>query len=134
MKVIYETRELFKRYTDEETFAKIKEMDTLVEMLEACNKNYADMPAITDASGSYTYAQLYEDAAKFRGVLKANNIPVGSTVGIIGANSYALVKAVLAVTTYGCTALILPMQLDDKTVFGCSMKFNLSALVYHNFF
>ncbi len=132
--MIFETRELFKRYTSEETFAKIKEMDTLVEMLEECNKNYAEMPAITDASGTYTYGQLYTDVAKFRGVLKANNIPAGSTVGIIGANSYALVKAFLAVTTYGCTALVLPMQLDDKTVFGCSMKFNLSGLVYHNFF
>ena len=52
--MIFETRELFKRYTTEETFAKIKEMDTLVEMLEECNKNYAEMPAITDASGTYT--------------------------------------------------------------------------------
>ena len=132
--MIFETRELFRKYTDDVTFEKIKEMDTLAEMLEECNKNYANEFAITDASGSYTFAQLYDDVAQFRGVLKENNVAVGSTVGIIGANSYALVKAFLAVTTYGCTALVLPMQLDDKTIFGCSMKFNLSALVYHNFF
>ncbi len=129
----FETRELFRKYTDEVTFEKIKEMDTLVELMEQCS-NYADIPAITDATGSYTYKQLCDDVAQFRGVLKDNNIAVGSTVGIIGANSYALVKAFLAITTYGCTALVLPMQLDDKTIFGCSMKFNLSALVYHNFF
>ncbi len=131
--MIFETRELFSKYTDEATFAKIKEMDTLVEMLEECNKNYADQFAITDASGSYTYGQLYEDVAEFRGVLKDKGIKAGSTVGVIGANSYALIKAFFAITTYGCTALVLPMQLDDKTIFGCSMKFNLSALVYHNF-
>ena len=130
----FETRELFRKYTDDETFAKIKEMDTLVDMLEECKKNYADQFAITDASGSYTYAQLYEDVAEFRGVLKKNNIPIGSNVGIIGANSYALVKAFLAITTYGCTALVLPMQLDDKTIFGCSMKFRLVGLVYHGIF
>ena len=129
-----ETRELFRKYTDEETFAKIKELDTLVEMLEECKNNYADEFAITDASGSYTYGQLYEDVAQFRGVLKDNDIQVGSNVGIIGANSYDLVKAFLAVTTYGCTALVMPMQLDDKTIFGCSMKFNLSGLIYHNIF
>ena len=125
--MILETRELFRKYTNDETFEKIKEMDTLVEMLEECNKNYANEFAITDASGSYTFAQLYDDVAQFRGVLKDNNVAVGSTVGIIGANSYALVKAFLAITTYGCTALILPMQLDDKTIFGCSMKGIASA-------
>lgn len=130
----FETRELFRKYTSDETFANIKEMDTLVEMLETCKNNYAEQFAITDASGSYTYAQLYEDVAQFRGVLKENNVPVGSNVGVFGANSYDLVKAFLAIATYGCTALILPVQLDDKTIFGCSMKFNLSALVYHNAF
>lgn len=134
MQMQFETRELFRKYTDDETFSKIKEMDTLVEMLESCNQNYADRYAITDASGSYTYAQLYDDVANFRAVLKASNIAVGSKIGIIGANSYQLVKAFLAVTTYGCTALVMPMQLDDKTVFGCSMKFNLSGLVYHGVF
>jgi len=130
----FETRELFRKYTDEETFAKIKEYDTLTEMLEACYTEYGERFAITDASGSYTYAQLYEDVACFRGVLKEQGIQVGSNVGIIGANSYDLVKAFLAVTTYGCTALVMPMQLDDKTVFGCSMKFRLSGLVYHGIF
>ncbi len=130
----FETRELFKKYTDEETFAKIKEMDTLAEMLENINANYKDLCAITDASGCYTYGQLYEDVASFRAVLKENGIEVGSNVGIIGANSYDLVKAFLAVTTYGCTALVMPMQLDDKTIFGCSMKFSLSGLVYQGAF
>ena len=126
----FETRELFRKYTDEETFENIKEYDTLTQMLEACNERYAEKPAITDASGTYTYARLYADVARFRGVLKQNGVSVGSRVGIIGANSYDLVKAFLAVTTYGCTALVMPVQLDDKTVFGCSMKFSLSALVY----
>ncbi|MBO5788746.1 MAG: AMP-binding protein [Clostridia bacterium] len=90
------------------------------------------MPAITDASGTYTYAQLLDDVASFRGVLCQNGIQAGMNVGIYGANSYQLIKAFLAITSYGCTAAILPMQLDDKTVFGCTMKFRLSALVYHD--
>lgn len=130
----FETREQFRKYTNNETFDKIVEFNTLVEMLDSCYQNYADLYAITDASGSYTYAQLYEDVALFRGVLKENNIPSGTNVGIIGANSYDLVKAFLAITTYGCTAFVMPMQLDDKTIFGCSMKFKLSGLVYHNYF
>ena len=89
----FETRELFRKYTDDETFENIKEYDTLTQMLEACNERYAEKPAITDASGTYTYARLYADVARFRGVLKQNGVSVGSRVGIIGANSYNLVKA-----------------------------------------
>lgn len=127
----FETRHLFEKYTDKETFESIKEYDTLVEMMENSVSRYSDEPAITDAGGSYTYAQLDKDVAAFRGALKAQGIATGSRVGIIGANSYSFVKAFLAIATYGCTAVILPMQLDDKTIFGCSMKFGMSALVYH---
>ena len=101
-----ETRHLFEKYTDKETFDNIKEYETLVEMLDNSTEKYADEFAITDASGAYTYRQLERDVAGFRGVLKANGIKAGSRVGIIGANSYSLVKAFLAVTTYGCTAVI----------------------------
>ena len=75
----FETRELFRKYTDEETFAKIKEYDTLTEMLEACYTEYGERFAITDASGSYTYAQLYEDVACFR--LRAPGQGYGCTSG-----------------------------------------------------
>ena len=129
----FETRHLFEKYTDKETFANIKEFETLVEMLDNSVSKYGDNAAITDATGSYTYAQLSKDVAAFRGALKACGIASGSRIGLIGANSYNLVKAFLAITTYGCTAVILPMQLDDKTIFGCSMKFGMSALVYHDF-
>ena len=129
----FETRHLFEKYTDKETFESIKEYDTLVEMLEVAVKKHGEEFAITDAGGSYTYNQLDKDVAAFRGVLKANGIEAGARVGIIGANSYSVVMAFLAATTYGCTAVILPMQLDDKTIFGCSMKFGMKALVYHDF-
>lgn len=128
----FETRHLFEKYTDAETFEKIKEYETITEMLENATCQYGDDFAITDASGSYTYRQLDRDVAAFRGVLKKNGIVAGSRVGMIGANGYQFVKAFLAITTYGCTAVVLPVQLDDKTVFGCSMKFGMTALVYQN--
>ncbi|MBR7112615.1 MAG: acyl--CoA ligase [Clostridia bacterium] len=130
----FETRHLFEKYTDKETFDNIKEYATLVEMLESSVRRYGDDPAITDATGAYSYRDLDRDVAAFRGALKARGILPGARVGIIGANSYQLVKAFLGVTTYGCTAVVLPMQLDDKTVFGCSMKFAMNALVYHDAF
>lgn len=129
----FETRHLFEKYTDPETFEKIREYETLVELLDNSVCLYGEDLAVTDASGSYTYRQLGEDVASFRGVLAKSGIAPGTRIGLIGANSYQFVKAFLAITTYGCTAVVLPMQLDDKTVFGCSMKFGMAALVYHGF-
>lgn len=128
--MLFETKEIFAKYTDAETFARIREFDTICEMLEYCRSEYAERSAITDASGEYTYARLCEDVAGFRAVLKENGIKGGENVGIYSANCYDLVKAFLAVTSFGCTAVVLPAQLDDKTVYGCSLKFRMTALVY----
>ena len=70
----FETRELFAKYTDAETFEKIKEYETLTELLEQSATCYAEEFAITDASGAYTYRQLSDDVAAFRGVLKKNGL------------------------------------------------------------
>ena len=91
----FETRHLFEKYTDKETFDNIKEYATLVEMLESSVRRYGDDPAITDATGAYSYRDLDRDVAAFRGALKARGIVPGARVGIIGANSYQLVKAFL---------------------------------------
>lgn len=128
--MLFETREIFAKYMDAETFARLREFDTVCELLEYCRSEYAELPAITDESGEYTYERLCNDVEAFRAVLKENGIKSSENVGIYGANSYDLVKAFLAVTTYGCTAVVLPAQLDDKTVYGCSLKYRMTALLY----
>ena len=122
-----DTRELFSKYTDEETFNKIREYDTVSEMWLECIKNYSDRPAIIDNGISCSYNQLEADTADFRGAVKADG---AIRVGIYSANSYDFVKAYLAVVTLGYCAVILPAQLDAATVFGCCMKFGINKLVY----
>ncbi|MBQ9414244.1 MAG: acyl--CoA ligase [Clostridia bacterium] len=129
--MIFETRELFRKYTDDATFARIKEYDTVGEMWALCAAEYADTPAIEDDGRVFTYAQLEDDVAHFRTSLAAAGVKAGTRVGLLSPNSYEFVKAFLAITTLGATAVILPAQLDAGTVFGCSMKFGLSALVAH---
>lgn len=122
-----DTRELFRKYTDAETFSKIKDYDTVSEMWLNCVKEYADNTAIVDNGSSYSFTQLEADTADFRASLKADD---AIRVGIYAANSYDFVKAYLAVVTMGYTAVILPAQLDAMTVFGCCMKFGINKLVY----
>lgn len=127
-------REIFRKYTSEETFAKIKEYGTVQEMWNAHLEEYKDVASISDDGQQYTYARLDEDMAGFRSILSGlagmEDSCKGKRIGIYSPNCYDFVKAYMAVVTSGAVAVILPPQLDEMTVFGCAMKFGLSALVY----
>ncbi len=121
---------IFKKYTDEVTFGKIVDYSCISEMWENSVRNYADNVAIVVDGNTYTYKELDKKVAAFRGVLSENGVKQGSLVGIYMPNCIDFVKSYLAITTMGAVAVLLPPQLNDMTVFGCSIKFGLSALVY----
>ena len=122
-------REIFAGYTSAETFARIKEYGSVSEMWANCIGEYGDRVAIVDQGVNYTYAQLEKRAGILRGILTP---PAGENkrVGIYMANSVEFVEAFLAVVTAGHTAVILPPQLDEQSVYGCMMKFGMDTLMY----
>lgn len=120
-------RTVFSRYTDPETFARIREKDSVAEIWRDAAAEFASVPAIVDGELTRTFAELDADAAGFRSLLPAER----QRVAILSPNSYDFVKAFLAVVTLGHTAVILPAQLDEKTVFGCCMKFGVKTLICH---
>ena len=122
------SREIWRKYADAETFARICEMDTVREMWEACLRQYPDQPAIVDDGRTYRFSEIEADCARFRAALGGEAIK-GARVGLLIPNSYDFAVAYLAVTTLGGTAVILPAHLDDKSVFGCCMKFGIRTLV-----
>ena len=120
----------FDRYTDAETLAKIVDYANVTAMWKNSVASYANDVAIVDDGRSWTYAQLDDEVKKMRAALKEQGIGVGDNVGVFIPNSVAFVKTFLAITTLGAVAVLLPAHLDAMTVFGCSMKFALKALVY----
>ncbi len=129
--MIYTTsREPFRKYTDPETFEKIVDYPTVAAMWQHSVAAYKDLPAILDDGRAFTYEDLDRDAAVLRAVLRKNGLEKGDRVGIYAANSYEFVKAYLAVVTAGMTAMILPIQLDETSLFGCTMKYALKAVFY----
>jgi len=120
---------IFEKYTSKETFAKIVDYANLTEMWEHSVKEYGDKSAVVDGK-DYTYNELNADVEAFRTVLKNAGVKQGDTVGILSPNSVHSIKAYLAINTYGAAAVLLPAHLDAMTVFGCSMKFGLKAIVY----
>ena len=122
------SKEIFRKYTDEQTFERIREFSTVSAMWEHCVNEYPDAPAIVDEGKARTFAELEADVAGFRTLLC--DCPVGTRVAIFAANSYDFVKAYLAVVTSGATAAIFPAHLPAEAVFGCCMMFGIKKLVY----
>lgn len=124
------TINVFGNYTDEKTFARIVDYKNIAEMWDASVSEFCDNVAIIDGEEKYTFGEFDTEVAKFRTVLLQNGVKTGDKVGIYAPNSAGFIKAYLAANTLGAVAVLLPVHLDAMTVFGCSMKFALKALVY----
>ena len=130
-KIIEVTQNYFLPYGDKEELARIIHDDESVEAMWArCAEEYSDMCAISDCDENYSYARLNDDVSRMRGVLSAKGVKKGDYVGVFIPNSYAFVKAFLAIVTSGAVAVLIPPQLDENRVYGTSAKFSLSALIY----
>ncbi|MBQ7600072.1 MAG: acyl--CoA ligase [Clostridia bacterium] len=123
----FDTRELFRKYCDGETFDRIVEMDSVSEMWQRCVSEYGGRIAVSDGGAEHTYSELENDAAGFRTLVGAGE---PKRVGILSANSYDFVKAYIGTVTSGNCAVTIPAHLDAATVFGCCMMFDIRVLVY----
>lgn len=120
---------IFDKYTDAETLKKIVDYKNVSVMWQHSVAEYADNVALVDKE-SVTYSQLNNQVEQMRAALAEKGIQKGDRVGVYIPNSIAFVKTFLALTTLGAVAVLLPPHLDEMSVFGCSLKFALKALVY----
>ena len=130
--MIYQTkREDFARFTTEENFKKIVELDNIGDFLNHIQDNFLNSEAIVKENGERAkYSELLNDIRRGLNLLAIKGVKKGTNVGILFTNSYSFVVSALAVMAYGSTAVLLPVHLDEKIVFGCSKKYVLSALIY----
>lgn len=115
--------DIFRKYTDGETFAKIRGYGTVAEMWKHCAAEYGGRTAVEDNGSVYSYEQLDRDVAAFRGLLAGEGM-----IGILVENSYDFVKVFLAAATAGRPAVIMPPQLPAEAVLGITAGFGLKAL------
>ena len=121
----------FAKYTNKEEFEKIVDLKTVPELLKHIKDNYSGLNAIGLANGNVaTYDKLYEDINKVCGFLKENNVQKGTNIGVISPNGYEFAIFSLGIMAYGAVAVLLPIQLDENIIFGCSKKYNLKGLLY----
>lgn len=122
--------EFFERFQTPETLAGITYFDTVADMWRDRAARYADRTAVVYDGVSHSYAELDADVASYRGVLLANGLTKSDRVCLFSPNSYDFIKAYLAAVTMGITVAVLPPMLDERSVFGLSMKFAAKAVLY----
>lgn len=120
----------FVNYTSPLVFDSLKEISTISELMHMV-KDYGNKTAIIDGNKEYSFADLDKRTGEIRQGLYHMGIQKGNTVGVFCPNSFDYIAVSLAIMSYGAIAVLLPIHLDEKTVFGCSMKFEMSALIYH---
>lgn len=133
MKIVKFTKEDFRQFTTDETFERIVDVTNIVDFLEMIRSNYGESNAIGKRDGQVaTYNQLYADVLKVAQTLDERGIAKRTNVGLVCSNSYEFAVSALGIMAYGCVATLIPVQLDDKTIFGCSKKYDLTAVVYED--
>ena len=120
---------IFEKYTDKATFERIVDYENVAKMWEASVAEFPSNVAVIDGDARYTFAELDAEIAKFRYLLSQNGVAEGDKVGVLAPNSANFIKAYFAINTLGAVAVLLPAHLDQMTVFGCTMKFGMNALV-----
>lgn len=118
------------RYTAPEIAQKLKKYSCVAEMADSIFDEYKEKIALVDNGIEYTYEELSKKVGAIRGALKESGIKVGDKVGILYPNSADFVISAMAVTSYGAVVVALPYHLDEKTIYGCTLKFQISALVF----
>ncbi len=125
-------KNLFIEYTGEENIKRIKCFDSIGEMWNESVASFGNDVALQDLTRKFTYAELDAEIRKFRAILKQNSLNKGDFVGVFAPNSIEWAKAFMAIETLGCVAVLLPPHLPGQALFGCGMKFNMKAIVYHS--
>ncbi len=118
------------KYTSTEISSKFKKFSCVGEMANSIFEEYKEKTALIDSGVEYTYAELSQKVGAIRGALAELGIKVGDKVGVFYPNSADFVIASMAVTSYGAVVVALPYHLDEKTLYGCTLKFQMSAIIY----
>ena len=105
---------------------------TTAAFLEFIAANYGPKIALSDPGRSVLYAELPDEVAYRRRLLAENNIQPGCNIGLMAGNSIDAVLWFLAVTSYGCTAVMLPAALQPDVLSGVLKHYEIRLLIHED--
>jgi long-chain acyl-CoA synthetase len=111
-----------------EELARLPYIPTVSEFVEWIEKQYADIPAVSDQTNTITYKELCARVARRRAFILGLGLPAGSHIAIFDRNSQDAIELFLAVTSAGYVAMNVPPTLPAPAVAGSCMKFDIKAI------
>jgi long-chain acyl-CoA synthetase len=108
--------------------ARLPYIPTVPEFVEWLEATYADMPAMSDLTSTWTYREFCERIAHRRAFIESLGLPKGANIGVFDRNSADAIELFLAITSAGYTVLMLPSSLPNPAVVGSCLRFDLQVL------
>lgn len=102
---------------------------TTAELVALIGERYADQTALSDDQRDVTYRELVHHIACRRGLLSKMGVQPGTNVGLFGKNSIDIAEWFLAVTSYGCAAVMLPAVMQKEVLAGAVPFYEISLLI-----
>lgn len=120
----------FKNMLPPDELEKLKYIPTISEFVEWLEKEYRDLPALSDCKTSISYGQMCKKIARKRQLLNSFGLIKGDKIGILDNDSMEAVEMFLAVTSAGYVAINLPNQLPAPVLGIVCKRFGMKILAY----
>lgn len=104
-------------------------LPTTAEYLQFITARYGEKTALSDPDRAVDYTALVEQTAAKRALLNELRIPRGVCVGLMGKNSLDAAEWFLAISSYGCTAVMMPPSLHAEALPGILAHFEIQLLI-----
>lgn len=117
MDKIYSSRkDDFKKFTTEDIFNKIINIDTVNQLLNHIKNEYKDKKAIKSDDGFLSYNDIYSLSIKVHKYLKDKGVKKRDNIGIILNNSYKFCILSLGIISYGAVAVLLSPEYSIEDI------------------
>lgn len=126
------TENYFEKYISKENLERLVNPKTVPLFLDKIKQEYQDLIACVVNDEKISFKKLYDDVAVVCAKINSLKIPSQTNIGVICNNNYNFVKTVLGIMASGAVAVLLPVGLDEKSIYGCTLKYDLQCLFYEN--
>lgn len=129
--------EYFEQLLKEEHLKELPLYYTFCELLENCNKKFADCPAISDTVNTINYGELYDRIAHRRAFLYEEGYEKGDIIAVMAPNCLAAMELYMAIPTAGYTVIMLPAAenaLTAEQLGRIIKKFDIKGMFVHSSF
>ena len=105
---------------------------TTAAFMDFIAESYGPQTALSEPDRTVLYSELPDEAAYRRGLLAEYGLHPGCNVGLMSGNSIDAVLWFLAVTSYGCTAVMFPAALQPEILAGALQHYELRLLIHED--